>query len=119
MMILLYHYQWCPFTNVFLADMCIEHETFNRRKGHFNWPRIPVETRIFLACPYTLPGDAGNNGGDRPFAFRECRLETTVFNTTSIIWTKANMTACPDPPFSEKLKAIVEHAVSFIDDLDP
>ena len=65
------------------------------------WPATQIGSRRFVRCPYAY---------DRPlYAYRDCVLSLITDRTP--VWTDANVTMCPRPPFSEGVDRLANFMV--------
>jgi len=67
-----------------------------------NWQATEVGSRRFVRCPYAF---------DRPlYAYRDCVLFSIIDQWP--LWTDANVTMCPWPPFSQAVDRLANFVVS-------
>lgn len=85
-------------------DVCTVTQTTDQRKGNISWPYTLVGSRHFERCPYAYDSPA--------FAYRDCKLQS-VDNPVAT-WDKAELSDCPDPPFSVYLQQLAKNMVSYI-----
>lgn len=83
------------------VDMCGAFSTHHRRKGAIKWPVTGVGSRRIVRCPYAY---------DQPsYAHRDCVLSSSEQKPK---WNDANVTLCPNPPFSQGVNRLASFTVS-------
>jgi len=81
--------------------LCDPSVSVDHRKRDIEWPATAIGSRRLVRCPYAYD--------QASYAHRDCILSSIIDQTPR--WTAANVTMCPQPPFSQGVDRLADFMV--------